>query len=218
MCIAFYTFTLSAGVCAFLSACCCRSGRTRWRYSAKSAKFLVFQCIVEYSIQCQLRSDLHQVSVSMVLAHVRISQSRPLDTLTADFLSFSVPAAPHHEIVYPWLAHPVSGHFVSHDVNARRKRRSVSDEEGEESVADLGILSIKFRGLGEDFHVKVKQNERLMPSTFHVVARHHDGSNVTISMSEDFACHHHGIAVSHDHSPVAMSNCDGLVGDVMGRL
>ena len=115
---------------------------------------------------------------------------------------------PHHEIVYPWLVHPETDEYISHNVDSRRSRRSAS------SAADhieLPVIAVKFSGLGEDFHVKVAPNERLMPATFYVSAHHHDGKNSTLPLSDDFACHHHGIAVSHDNSPVAISTCDGVV-------
>ncbi|XP_065185495.1 A disintegrin and metalloproteinase with thrombospondin motifs 18-like isoform X1 [Sycon ciliatum] len=118
---------------------------------------------------------------------------------------------PHHEIVYPWLVHPETDEYISHNVDSRRSRRSAS------SAADhieLPVIAVKFSGLGEDFHVKVAPNERLMPATFYVSAHHHDGKNSTLPLSDDFACHHHGIAVSHDNSPVAISTCDGVSGTV----
>ena len=120
--------------------------------------------------------------------------------------------APHHEIIYPWLVHAKSGDYISHDLSQTRRRRSVieNDEEG-----DLGILSVKFQGLGEDFHLKVKPNDRLLPSTFHSVSHRYDGTNVTIDMKDEFSCHHHGVAVSHDNSRVAISNCNGLVSDCL---
>lgn len=70
-------------------------------------------------------------------------------------------------------------------------------------------VAYSFNAFGQDFYLHLQNNYRLMSDDFSATILHEDGQDETLF---DFPlCYYHGTVRSHGESPVAVSNCDGLV-------
>ncbi|XP_066289406.1 A disintegrin and metalloproteinase with thrombospondin motifs 16-like isoform X2 [Branchiostoma lanceolatum] len=105
------------------------------------------------------------------------------------------------EIVAPHLL-DVNGNFLAHDCHGRRPPGSTNQDQA---------FHVKLRGHGQDFHVELRPNHRLLAPGFAVHRRRNKATKVE-KYDQSKHCHFHGTLLSHGNSSAAISTCDGLKG------
>jgi len=118
------------------------------------------------------------------------------------------------QIVIPSLTNDEYQHMtyaLRHKRHLNRVRRQASEEANSFENPELRY---SLSAYGEDFHLHLEANHRLLSPTFSVrVVR--NGSEEEYSGLEDADCHHQGWVTSHQSQPVAISTCDGLVSFIL---
>ncbi|CAH1270738.1 ADAMTS16 [Branchiostoma lanceolatum] len=104
------------------------------------------------------------------------------------------------EIVAPHLL-DVNGNFLAHDWHGRRPPGSTNQDQA---------FHVKLRGHGQDFHVELRPNHRLLAPGFAVHRRRNKATKVE-KYDQSKHCHFHGKLLSHGNSSAAISTCGGLV-------
>ena len=93
------------------------------------------------------------------------------------------------------------GHFVSYELNSKRRKRSLPDDE---------YSHYHVTAFGRDIHMKLKPNHNLMARGLSVEKWHDDGG-VTSKPVSRTVNHYLGQSNEDPNSMVAVSNYDGLV-------
>lgn len=114
--------------------------------------------------------------------------------------------------VVPNFAIVQAADFSSHTQPAPspkyRRRRSINNGERQELPHKI---SITFRAFGEVFKLHLKQNSRLLSSTFVVKEELLGNDIIDDSLITNSKCYYHGYLESHQNSTAAISMCDGMV-------
>ncbi|XP_073534603.1 A disintegrin and metalloproteinase with thrombospondin motifs 16 [Phyllobates terribilis] len=95
------------------------------------------------------------------------------------------------------------GNYITHDIShSHRRKRS----------ADAGAVHLKIHGFGKDLFMELNYANDLMAPGF-TVQTFRDGrtKSTEVYSSHDF-CFYQGTLLSHKHSAVALSTCNGLSG------
>ncbi|XP_019640957.1 PREDICTED: A disintegrin and metalloproteinase with thrombospondin motifs 18-like [Branchiostoma belcheri] len=137
-----------------------------------------------------------RVTTLLCLAALALARPQFHEDLTAEDLAhyFGVQSSdevPEYEIVSPSLH------------SSGRTRRSADGKE-------VNSLQYKLKAFDEDYHLKVDHNVDLLPAEFHVTFIGEDGEQRETPL--DSHCYYMGELLSHKHSVVAVSTCEGLAG------
>ncbi|KAI8501988.1 metalloendopeptidase, partial [Branchiostoma belcheri] len=109
------------------------------------------------------------------------------------------------EIVAPHLL-DVHGNYLSHDWHGRRPPPGSTNQ-------DAGAFHVKLRGHGQDFHVVLEPNHKLLAPGFAVHRRRKNKPTEIEKYDQSRHCHFHGKLLSHgSSSSAALSTCGGLKG------
>lgn len=116
-------------------------------------------------------------------------------------------SVPEYNIVHP-IQVDDEGTFVSHELSFPRirMRRAVGGAHEDE-------VHYKVSAFGNDFHLRLKRNKRLLAPNFKVEVIGKDGRILKRHAMEN--CHFVGRLKDKSRTKVAMSNCEGLVGNLI---
>lgn len=129
----------------------------------------------------------------------------PLDVSSTDFLVKYL-SVPEYNVVHPVQVDEV-GAFVSHELSHPRIRlRRSSDKEDE---VDSEEVHYKLSAFGNNLHLHLKRNRRLLTPSFKVEVIGKNGKIMKRHAMEN--CHYVGRLKAKSRSTVAISNCNGLV-------
>lgn len=129
----------------------------------------------------------------------------PLDVSSTDFLAKYL-SVPEYNVVHPVQVDEV-GAFVSHELSHPRIRlRRSSDKEDE---VDSEEVHYKLSAFGNNLHLHLKRNRRLLTPSFKVEVIGKNGRVMKRHAMEN--CHYVGRLKAKSRSTVAISNCNGLV-------
>jgi len=95
----------------------------------------------------------------------------------------------------------LNGNYLSHDWHGRRPPGWTNQDQA---------FHVKLRGHGQDFHVELQPNHRLLAPGFAIHRRWHKATKVE-KYDQSRHCHFHGKLLSHGNSSAAISTCGGLV-------
>lgn len=112
-------------------------------------------------------------------------------------------SVPEYNIVHP-IQVDDEGTFVSHELSFPRirMRRAVGSAHEDE-------MQYKVSAFGNDFHLHLKRNKRLLTPNFKVEVIGKDGNVMKRHAMEN--CHFVGRLKDKSRTKVAVSNCEGLV-------
>jgi hypothetical protein len=115
-------------------------------------------------------------------------------------LYFSVP---EYDIVHPTQV-SAEGAFLTHDLT----RQSIR-ERRDSSLSHADDIYFKLNAFGNNLHLKLQRNRRLLAPDFHVEVLGQGGRIIKRHTLEN--CHWTGKVGTKSLSSVAVSNCHGLV-------
>jgi len=116
------------------------------------------------------------------------------------------------------------GTDISHHVRHLRRSRIRRNVVDDVILAEEPGLRYKVSGYGQDFHMHLEPNTRLLAPTFFVKRMKRDAGNERATMREEklpaekLGCHYRGHLTSHKGGSAAVSTCDGLVSAKIGSI